>query len=137
MHHLSNSVKDAVVMTNLLQQADRVFTGEFVLNKQGNSAEFFKNGMHQVIGKVNDEEARRYLLHDGNPDHEHTIFTHGTRPTTSDEDVPVVQTREPAVIFSLRWSGWYSVLPVVLKSREFKVIFKSQARSRDGHTVRC
>lgn len=69
-----DSVTDAMVIPDRLQQADRIFLGGFVLKEQGNSAKLFEDGMHQIMVMRNDDEGLRVILHDGNADFEHTIF---------------------------------------------------------------
>lgn len=66
--HQVDSVRDEVVMTKLLHQADRAIPGGFLLNKQGNSVMLFEDSMHQIIGTGNNDEALRVFLHDGDPD---------------------------------------------------------------------
>lgn len=81
-------------MTSLMTQADRVFPGGVVLNKQGHTAEFLEDGMHQVMGIGNDDDALRVLLRDADPDLEPTIFAYGWDPTALEEGQPVVHTRD-------------------------------------------
>lgn len=73
-----DSAGDSVLMTGFLQQADRVFTGCFVMNTHIKNAEFFEEGMHQIMMVGNDDEALRVLLQESDPDLPHAAFADGT-----------------------------------------------------------
>lgn len=53
---------DSVVMSSLLQHADRVFPGGFMMNKQTSNAEFFEKDMHELMMMVDNDEALRVLV---------------------------------------------------------------------------
>lgn len=71
----ADSARAMVVMTSLLQQNDCVFPGGFVPCKQNNRAKLFEEGTYQIMMMVNDDEALRDLLQQGDPDLEQTVFS--------------------------------------------------------------
>lgn len=61
-------VAATTVANVLMQQADCILPGGILHGNTERNAEYFKDGMHQVMTMSNDCEAVRVLLRDEDPD---------------------------------------------------------------------
>lgn len=124
------------IATMLIRQADRVFPGGFVKGEPGHTAEYFEDGMQQIMIMGNDYEAMRVVLREGDPELEPTMSEDIDVASTQENGVAVMPSVKPEVTFSSQWVKMlFIVLSAVIRSRELKVLLKRYARSRDGRAA--